>query len=385
MHTRLPRTGSLQPTLLLLRSLQHQPPLMPAQSQPASHISHRRRAAAADGYGAATSNGAYGSHTSRLASHPYHRVPPSTSSSQRPITAPYPPQQPHSSQQSRALSQPAVSSGGYVSAVQTYSPPLEWEEGKLSGGMDRIKINGSEYASREAAGVRQQPPQPYAAQQQRLQRQQQPQQRQKQQKIDLTQSPPLPASQPAPVRAQPVSQSKSSPPYRAAARTQPAPPANLPPAPPPVPSTSPPSPRSSISAHELGDRYTLLDYLGSGSYGHVHLAQHRQGQYTVAIKKIIHIFDNLTNAKRLLREIKILRMLQHDNVIHFYHLLPPPNINDFNDLSIVFEFVDTDLQKLIHSNQHFTNLHIQYFMYQLCCGIALRTLRWRHPPRPQAR
>ena len=120
----------------------------------------------------------------------------------------------------------------------------------------------------------------------------------------------------------------------------------------------------------MGDRYTLLDYLGSGSYGHVHLAQHRQGQYTVAIKKIIHIFDNLTNAKRLLREIKILRMLKHDNVIHFYHLLPPANINDFNDLSIVFEFVDTDLQKLIHSNQHFTNLHIQYFMYQLCCGIA---------------
>ena len=77
-----------------------------------------------------------------------------------------------------------------------------------------------------------------------------------------------------------------------------------------------------------------------------------------------------TRAQRLLREIRILRMLRHDNVIRFYHLLPPSApLSSFNDLSIVFEFVDTDLQKLIHSNQHFSNLHIQYFMYQLCCGV----------------
>ena len=39
-----------------------------------------------------------------------------------------------------------------------------------------------------------------------------------------------------------------------------------------------------------------------------------------------------------------------------------------NDLSMVFEYVDTDLQKLIHSNQHFSNLHIQFFLYRQCAA-----------------
>ena len=353
------------------RPLQHQPPLMSTQSQPPSNMAHRRRTAPADGYGAAGGNGAYSSHTSRLTSHPYHRVASSAAVSQRPVAAAYPPQQPHSSQQSRALSQPAVSNGGYSMPPLTYSPPLmpEWdrEEGRLSGAVNRIKIDGSEYIGRDTVASREQQHQPYTAhhqqhQKQQQQQQQQQQQRQRQHNIDLTHSPPLnPLPAPASSRTHQHTQHyKSSPPNHPAAPPPPPAQSNPPPPPPPPPSTNPPSPRSSISAHELGDRYTLLDYLGSGSYGHVHLAQHRQGQYTVAIKKIIHIFDNLTNAKRLLREIKILRMLKFENVIHFYHLLPPANINDFNDLSIVFEFVDTDLQKLIHSNQHFTNLHIQY-------------------------
>ena len=356
------------------RSLQLPPPLMPAQSQPPPSTSHRRRAAVPDGYGAAPGVGPYNSHASRLSSHPYQRLPAPASSSQRPVTAPYPPPQPaHSSQQSRALSQPPPVH--YMPGMQSYSPPPEWEGGKLSGGMNRIKINsGAEYTGREVMGGREPPPQPYTMHPHQQHQQQQPpqaKQRPRQHNIDLTQSPPLPVPPPANARTQPRPQQyKAPPPSHPPARSQPPSQPNPPPAPPPPAPHNPPSPRSSISAAELGERYTLLDYLGSGSYGHVHLAQHRAGAYTVAIKKIIHIFDNLTNAKRLLREIKILRMLQHDNVIHFYHLLPPADINSFNDLSIVFEFVDTDLQKLIHSNQHFTNLHIQYFMYQLCCGIA---------------
>lgn len=80
-------------------------------------------------------------------------------------------------------------------------------------------------------------------------------------------------------------------------------------------------------------------------------------------------FDNLTNAKRLLREIKILRMLNHHNVIGYKGLLCPCNPATFNSLLIVFEFVDTDLAKLLASDQPITNQHVQYFLYQLLCGI----------------
>jgi len=152
---------------------------------------------------------------------------------------------------------------------------------------------------------------------------------------------------------------------------------------------------NAVLPEELQGHYVVTEYLGSGSYGHVYLANPTEAHpllkapstsssagvaatpaapgipSQVAIKKIVHIFDNLTNAKRLLREIKILRMLSHSNIISFKGLLPPPTaqLDNFNDLSMVFEYVDTDLQKLIHSNQHFSNLHIQFFLYQLLCGL----------------
>jgi serine/threonine protein kinase len=65
----------------------------------------------------------------------------------------------------------------------------------------------------------------------------------------------------------------------------------------------------------------------------------------------------LTNAKRLLREIKILRMLSHHNVIGYRGLLMPSIPATFNSLLIVFEFVDTDLAKLLASDQPITNQH----------------------------
>ena len=34
----------------------------------------------------------------------------------------------------------------------------------------------------------------------------------------------------------------------------------------------------------------------------------------VAVKKILHVFDNTTSAKRVLREIKLMRHLRHPNL-----------------------------------------------------------------------
>ncbi len=113
----------------------------------------------------------------------------------------------------------------------------------------------------------------------------------------------------------------------------------------------------------------------------------------VAVKKLTNIFHNVMHAKRLLREVRILRLLDHTNVIRCLGLFVPPpapptaskpqrpaaspptaapaqaTLKSFTDLYIVFEFVSTDLQKLIRSNQHFSNLHIQYFLYQILCGL----------------
>jgi serine/threonine protein kinase len=54
--------------------------------------------------------------------------------------------------------------------------------------------------------------------------------------------------------------------------------------------------------------------LGQGAYGVVIAAKDVETGDNVAIKKIPNAFANLTDTKRLLREIRLLRHFQHENV-----------------------------------------------------------------------
>jgi len=120
----------------------------------------------------------------------------------------------------------------------------------------------------------------------------------------------------------------------------------------------------------ITSRYKFVRYLGHGSYGHVCEARCLRTGQRVAIKKVPKIFNNEIDAKRLLRELRILRALRHhEAIINVVNIIPPPDILKFNVLSIVFEFVDTDLSKLIASEQYFSTLHVQYMLYQLLLGI----------------
>ena len=61
--------------------------------------------------------------------------------------------------------------------------------------------------------------------------------------------------------------------------------------------------------------YDLEELIGVGSYGEVARARERESGRIVAIKRIKRLFHNSTDAKRILREITLLRQLQHPNVI----------------------------------------------------------------------
>jgi serine/threonine protein kinase len=75
----------------------------------------------------------------------------------------------------------------------------------------------------------------------------------------------------------------------------------------------------------------------------------------VAIKKIGNAFDNIIDAKRTLREIKLLRHMDHENVITIKDIVRPPQRDIFNDVYIVYELMDTDLQRILRSNQTLTS------------------------------
>ena len=68
-----------------------------------------------------------------------------------------------------------------------------------------------------------------------------------------------------------------------------------------------------FSRWEVGTRYDLRDMLGSGSYGDVAGAYDHVKERRVAIKRIEDVFCNRVDAMRLVREMTILRQLQHGN------------------------------------------------------------------------
>merc|ERR1712157_242998 len=90
----------------------------------------------------------------------------------------------------------------------------------------------------------------------------------------------------------------------------------------------------------------------------------------VGIKKVRRVFNTDTDAKRLLRELKILRTLRgHQSIVKLFDILPPVKPAKFKTLTIVFEYVDADLSKIFKTNQYFSSLHVQYMIYHMLLGI----------------
>lgn len=65
---------------------------------------------------------------------------------------------------------------------------------------------------------------------------------------------------------------------------------------------------------QVDRKYELIKPIGQGAYGVVISALDTENGQKVAIKKITRAFDDLVDAKRILREITLLRKFSHDNV-----------------------------------------------------------------------
>ncbi|KAK6930445.1 Protein kinase domain [Dillenia turbinata] len=129
--------------------------------------------------------------------------------------------------------------------------------------------------------------------------------------------------------------------------------------------------------------------IGKGAYGIVCSTLNSETNEHVAIKKIANAFDNKIDAKRTLREIKLLRHMDHENIlllafvvdVHTWSslrvemvvairdIIPPPQREAFNDVYIAYELMDTDLHQIIRSNQALSEEHCQYFLYQILRGL----------------
>lgn len=87
------------------------------------------------------------------------------------------------------------------------------------------------------------------------------------------------------------------------------------------------------SRFELPDSYEVIDPVGSGAYGVVVAAKDTQEadeNNMVAIKKIDKAFEHKVFALRTLRELKIMRLMDHENVLSIKTILKPETPESFD-------------------------------------------------------
>lgn len=122
-------------------------------------------------------------------------------------------------------------------------------------------------------------------------------------------------------------------------------------------------------------RYSMIRKIGSGAYGVVISAKDFIGGTNVAIKMIPKAFHDEIDAKRILREIKLLKHFKHENIISIQDMMPPlaRRVEDFRDVYIVSDLMETDLHRIIYSKQDLSIDHVQYFIYQV-----LRAVKYMH-------
>lgn len=121
----------------------------------------------------------------------------------------------------------------------------------------------------------------------------------------------------------------------------------------------------------VSDHYQILEIVGEGAYGVVCLAIHKPSNQKVAIKKI-EPFERSMLCLRTLRELKLLKHFNHENIISILAIQRPPSFENFTEIYLIQELMETDLHRVIRT-QKLSDDHIQYFIYQ-----TLRALKNMH-------
>ncbi|KAG1690646.1 hypothetical protein DVH05_023356 [Phytophthora capsici] len=126
----------------------------------------------------------------------------------------------------------------------------------------------------------------------------------------------------------------------------------------------------------IGDieNYTIIDKVGSGTYGEVFKCQHKLTKDIVALKKLRPDVEKNGFPVTSIREMKILKYLKHPNILELKEIVSssaPPKEGKRPPLYFAFEYMEHDLSGLLnHPRVKFTRTQIQCYMRQLLTGIA---------------
>ncbi|KAL2119163.1 hypothetical protein VTJ04DRAFT_6123 [Mycothermus thermophilus] len=121
--------------------------------------------------------------------------------------------------------------------------------------------------------------------------------------------------------------------------------------------------------------YEILGKLGEGTFGEVHRARSKKTGALVAVKKIIMHNEKDGFPITALREIKLLKLLSHKNILRLEDMAVehPPRGSDKRKKPIFYmvtPYMDHDLSGLLDNpSVHFTVPQIKCYMLQLLEGV----------------
>lgn len=122
-------------------------------------------------------------------------------------------------------------------------------------------------------------------------------------------------------------------------------------------------------------RYEKIEFLGEGQFATVYKAKDVETDNIVAVKKIKlgsreEAQDGIN--RTALREIKLLQELHHENLIGLLDVF-----GHMSNVSLVFDFMDTDLEVIIKDNTIIlTTANIKSYILQTLQGLEYLHLSW---------
>ena len=114
-------------------------------------------------------------------------------------------------------------------------------------------------------------------------------------------------------------------------------------------------------------QYEKVEKIGEGTYGVVYKARDRATGATIALKKIRLEQEEEGVPSTAIREISLLKELQHANVVRLQDV-----VHADAKLYLVFEFLDLDLKKHMdaHPRLGADGRLVKLYLYQMLAGIA---------------
>ena len=114
------------------------------------------------------------------------------------------------------------------------------------------------------------------------------------------------------------------------------------------------------------DQFIKEEKLGEGTYGVVYRAKDQKGQEIYALKRIRLQAEEEGIPSTAIREISLLKELNHVNIVKLYEVLHSPK-----RLTLVFEYVEQDLKKVMDSaNGKGLDMALtKSYLYQLLRGV----------------